>query len=204
MIVIIDYGMGNLGSIQNIVKKAGYKSIISSKLEDISNAEKLILPGVGNFKEAMINLTHLNLIAILNKKVLVDKTPILGICLGMQLMTSYSEEGNVYGLDWIKGKTTKFTFPNYPEIKIPHMGWNEIIPSKSHKINTDFEIPSRFYFVHSYFVSCEDSNDILHQTDYHGNFTSAFNKENIFGVQYHPEKSHVFGLKLMKNFIELC
>ena len=204
MIVIIDYGMGNLGSIHNIVKKAGYKSIISSKLEDISNAEKLILPGVGNFKEAMINLTHLNLIAILNKKVLVDKTPILGICLGMQLMTSFSEEGNVHGLDWIKGTTTKFTFPNQPEIKIPHMGWNEIIPSKSHKINTDFEIPSRFYFVHSYFVSCEDSNDILHQTDYHGNFTSAFQKENIFGVQYHPEKSHVFGLQLMKNFIELC
>ena len=110
MIVIIDYGMGNLGSIQNIVKKAGYKSIISSKLEDISNAEKLILPGVGNFKEAMINLTQLNLIATLNKKVLVDKTPILGICLGMQLMTSFSEEGNVNGLDWIKGKTTKFRF----------------------------------------------------------------------------------------------
>jgi glutamine amidotransferase len=204
MIVIIDYGMGNLGSIQNIVKKAGYKSIISSKMDDISNADKLILPGVGNFKEAMINLTQLNLITILNKKVLVDKTPILGICLGMQLMTSFSEEGNVHGLDWIKGKTTKFTFPNYPEIKIPHMGWNEIIPSKSHTINTDFEIPSRFYFVHSYFVSCEDSNDILHQTDYHGNFTSAFHKENIFGVQFHPEKSHVFGLQLMKNFIELC
>jgi imidazole glycerol-phosphate synthase subunit HisH len=204
MIVIIDYGMGNLGSIQNIVKKAGYQSKISNKMEDISNAEKLILPGVGNFKEAMINLANLNLIPILNKKVLQDKTPILGICLGMQLMTSFSEEGNVDGLNWIKGKTTKFKFSNQPEIKIPHMGWNEINTAKSHKFNTDFEIPSRFYFVHSYFVTCDDTNDILHQTNYHGNFTSAFNKENIFGVQYHPEKSHVFGLKLMKNFIELC
>ena len=204
MIVIIDYGMGNLGSIKNIVKKAGHKSIISKDSDVISNASKLILPGVGNFKEAMNNLEHLNLIEILNNKVLIEKTPILGICLGMQLMTSFSEEGNVHGLDWIKGKTTKFTFSNQPEIKIPHMGWNEIIPSKSHKINSDFEIPSRFYFVHSYFVTCEDEDDILHQTDYHGNFTSAFHKENIFGVQYHPEKSHVFGLQLMKNFIELC
>ncbi len=204
MIVIIDYGMGNLGSIQNIVKKAGYQSIISNKMEDISNADKLILPGVGNFKEAMINLANLNIINILNKKVLEDKTPILGICLGMQLMTSFSEEGNVDGLNWIKGKTTKFKFSNQPEIKIPHMGWNEINQSKNHKFNADFETPSRFYFVHSYFVTCDESNDILHQTDYHGNFTSAFNKENIFGVQYHPEKSHVFGLKLMKNFIELC
>jgi glutamine amidotransferase len=204
MIVIIDYGMGNLGSIQNIVKKAGYKSIISSKMVDISNADKLILPGVGNFKEAMINLTQLNLITILNKKVLVDKTPILGICLGMQLMTSFSEEGNVHGLDWIKGNTIKLEFSNQPEIKIPHMGWNEIIVRKTSKLNTDFEIPSRFYFVHSYFVNCEDKKDILHETDYHGIFTSSFNRDNIYGVQYHPEKSHVFGLQLMKNFIELC
>jgi len=204
MIVIIDYGMSNLASIQNIVKKAGYPSLISNKMEDILKADKLILPGVGNFKEAMINLAHINLINVLNKKVLENKTPILGICLGMQLMTSFSDEGNIKGFDWIKGTTTKFSFPNQPEIKIPHMGWNDITQSKNHIFNTDFEIPSRFYFVHSYFVSCEDSNDILHQTDYHGNFTSAFNKENIYGVQYHPEKSHVFGLQLMKNFIELC
>ena len=204
MIVIVDYGMGNIGSLKNILKKIGHQAIISNDLNEIRNASKLILPGVGHFEEAMVNLHRLNLIKILNHKVLVEKTPILGICLGMQLMTSFSEEGNVHGLDWIKGKTAKFTFPNQPEIKIPHMGWNEIIPSKSNKINTDFEIPSRFYFVHSYFVSCEDSNDILHETDYHGVFTSAFNKENIYGVQYHPEKSHVFGLQLMKNFIELC
>jgi len=204
MIVIVDYGMGNLGSIRNIVKKAGYKSLISNNIEEISCASKLILPGVGNFKEAMVNLSRLNLIEPLNNKVLIDKTPILGICLGMQLMTSFSEEGNVNGLDWIKGKTTKFRFPNQPEIKIPHMGWNEIIQTNSHIINTEFEKPSRFYFVHSYYVTCEHKNDILHETDYNGRFTSAFNKENIYGVQYHPEKSHVFGLQLMKNFIELC
>ncbi|MFN5443031.1 MAG: imidazole glycerol phosphate synthase subunit HisH [Crocinitomicaceae bacterium] len=204
MIVIVDYGMGNIGSLKNILKKIGHQAIISNDLRDIRNASKLILPGVGHFQEAMVNLQKLNLIETLNHKVLIEKTPILGICLGMQLMTSFSEEGNVHGLDWIKGNTTKFTFPNQPEIKIPHMGWNEIIPSKSHKINTDFEIPSRFYFVHSYFVSCEDKIDILHETDYHGIFTSAFNRENIYGVQYHPEKSHVFGLQLMKNFIELC
>jgi len=203
MIVIIDYGMGNLGSIKNIIKKLGYKSIITNEYETIKNADKLILPGVGNFKVAMENLKELGLINLLNHKVLIEKTPILGICLGMQLMTNFSEEGNVPGLAWIDAKTIKFKFEK-EDIKIPHMGWNSVTINKKNNLNLNFENSNRFYFVHSYFVDCNDKNDILHETNYDFNFTSAFCRENIFGVQYHPEKSHIFGFTLMKNFIESC
>ena len=203
MIVIVNYGMGNLGSIKNMLKKTGHSSVITNNKNTIEQATKIILPGVGNFKHAMQNLIDLDIIDILNKKVLIDKTPILGICLGMQLMTSYSEEGNVVGLNWIHAKTKKFIF-NDSSIKIPHMGWNEIIFSKQNAINENLELPARFYFVHSYFVECEDKKDTLHSTEYQMQFTSAFNKENIYGVQYHPEKSHYFGYQLLKNFIELC
>jgi glutamine amidotransferase len=203
MIVIIDYGMGNLGSIKNIIKKIGYESIISNDKSIIQQAEKLILPGVGNFKEAMQNLNKTGLIDTLNKKILTEKTPILGICLGMQLMTSHSEEGDVIGLNWINANTKKFIFSNN-NIKIPHMGWNNIKIMKENKLNENFEAPCRFYFVHSYHVICNDSEDILHNTNYFIDFTSAFNRDNIYGVQYHPEKSHQFGFQLLKNFIELC
>lgn len=203
MIVIINYGMGNLGSIQNILKKIGYNSTISNDINTIKKATKIILPGVGNFKQAMQNLKDLDLISVLNAKVLEEKTPILGICLGMQLMTSFSEEGNVHGLNWINANTLKFNFKDQ-NIKIPHMGWNDIIIRKENTLNYKLELPARFYFVHSYYVKCQDEKDILHTTDYHSNFTSAFNKANIYGVQYHPEKSHVFGYQLLKNFVELC
>jgi len=144
------------------------------------------------------------LIEVLNQKVIDEQTPILGICLGMQLMTSFSEEGNVEGLDWFKARTQKFVFNTQDNVKVPHMGWNDIVIAKDNKINSNFENPSRFYFVHAYHVSCEDTNDILHQTNYHGIFTSAIQKNNIYAVQYHPEKSHHFGFQLVKNFIELC
>jgi len=204
MIVIIDYGMGNLGSLKNIIKKIGHQAIVSNNPKEIQNASKLILPGVGHFAEAMSNLKKLNLIELLNQKVLIEKTPILGICLGMQLMTTFSEEGNTEGLKWIKGKTVKFNFGDNNTVKIPHMGWNEINIAKNHLLNTNFEQLSRFYFVHSYYVTCDDKKDVLHTTHYHSEFTSAFANENIIGVQYHPEKSHVFGIQLMENFIELC
>jgi glutamine amidotransferase len=204
MIVIIDYGMGNLGSLKNIIKKIGHHAIISNNPKEIQNASKLILPGVGHFTEAMSNLKKLNLIQLLNQKVIIEKTPILGICLGMQLMTSFSEEGNTEGLNWIEGKTVKFNFRENVIFKIPHMGWNEIKIMKNHLLNTNFEEPSRFYFVHSYYVTCDDEKDVLHTTNYQSEFTTAFANKNIIGVQYHPEKSHVFGIQLMKNFIELC
>jgi glutamine amidotransferase len=204
MIVIVDYKMGNLGSISNIIKKIGHQSIITSDSSIISSADKIILPGVGHFEKAMQNLSDLNLIEVLTDKALNQQTPILGICLGMQLLTSFSEEGNVKGLNWINAKTEKFKLDEFPELKIPHMGWNEIFIPKQQSICENLDDQSRFYFVHSYHVVCENNENILMTTKYGNDFTSAIIKDNIIGVQFHPEKSHKFGMQLFKNFIEKC
>lgn len=199
MIVIIDYGMGNLGSIANMIKKVGSQCIITSDLEKIKNATKLILPGVGSFDNGMKNLKELGMIEVLNQKILIEKTPILGICLGMQLMTKSSEEGSLPGLEWIDARTEKFVSDN---LKIPHMGWNIIRHQKESKLFDALEDEKRFYFVHSYRVSCNHKEDILTHTNYTQDFVSSFEKENIIGVQFHPEKSHKFGMSLIKNFVE--
>jgi glutamine amidotransferase len=199
MIVIIDYGMGNLGSIANMIKKVGAKSIITSDLEEIKRADKLILPGVGSFNNGMRELKELGLIDTLNTKVLEDKTPILGICLGMQLMTQSSEEGELDGLGWIEAESKRFVSKS---LKVPHMGWNIIYNQKESKLFTPTDDEERFYFVHSYYVSCNNREDILTTTSYGHNFVSSFEKENIVGVQFHPEKSHKFGMRLFKNFVE--
>lgn len=199
MTTIIDYGMGNLGSIANMIKKIGYKSQITSNLDEIKNADKLILPGVGAFDNGMKNLHELGLIEVLNQKVLVDKTPILGICLGMQLMTETSEEGKLQGLGWIDAHTKKFVSE---ALKIPHMGWNIITHKKESKLFDELDSEKRYYFVHSYYVDCNDQKDILAVTPYGKKFVSAFEKGNILGVQFHPEKSHQFGMNLLKNFVE--
>lgn len=199
MIIVIDYGMGNLGSIANMIKKVGYKCIITSDLEEIKKATKLILPGVGSFDNGMKNLENLGMIEVLNQKVLVEKTPILGICLGMQLMTKSSEEGNLVGLGWIDAQTKRFVSDT---LKIPHMGWNIIKHQKESKLFDESESEKRFYFVHSYFVSCNQKADILTNTNYTQDFVSSFEKDNVIGVQFHPEKSHKFGMDLIKNFLE--
>ena len=204
MIVIIDYKMGNLGSITNIIQKIGYTSIVSSDIETIAKADKLILPGVGSFEKAMENLKELNLIEILNEKVLIQKTPVMGICLGMQLMTNFSEEGEVNGLGWIDAKTLKFQLTNFPDLKIPHMGWNEVTFPQPHFLCEDYHEQPRFYFVHSYFVRCTKEENILMKTEFGNEFHSGIVKDNIMGVQFHPEKSHKFGMQLIKNFIEKC
>lgn len=204
MIVIVDYKMGNLGSVSNIISKIGYTSVISSDIEVISNATKIILPGVGSFEKAMSNLEELNLIEVLNHKVLVEKTPLLGICLGMQLLTNSSEEGNVKGLGWIDAKTIKFELSDFPQLKIPHMGWNDTNFNSSHFLSEEYHEDPRFYFVHSYHVVCEKDDNILTTTFFGKEFTSGIVNENIMGVQFHPEKSHKFGMQLIKNFIEKC
>ena len=204
MIVIIDYGMGNIGSLQNMIKKAGGTSTISSNARDIENAEKLILPGVGAFDNGMTNLQKLGLINVLNKKAVVEKTPILGVCLGMQLLTKSSEEGVLSGLGWLNAKTVKFKFTgDSKKLKLPHMGWNTITIRKESLLFNGMYEDARFYFVHSYHLVCEDESDILTTTNYGYDFVSAVEKGNIFGVQFHPEKSHKYGLKLIKNFLEL-
>ena len=199
MITIIDYGMGNLGSIANMIKKVGHKSIITSDIEEIKKARKLILPGVGAFDNGMKHLKDSDLIEVLNKKVLIEKTPILGICLGMQLMTNSSEEGNINGLGWVDAQAKKFVSD---ELKIPHMGWNIVKHKKTSKLFDENGTEKRFYFVHSYCVSCNNKDDILTTTPYGHDFISSFEKENIIGVQFHPEKSHKFGMNLIRNFVE--
>ena len=204
MIVIVDYGMGNLGSVLNMLKKIGTKARISSSVEDIEKADKLILPGVGAFDNGIKHLKKLNLLSVLNEKVLNCKTPILGICLGMQLLSQESEEGVSKGLCWIDGKVIKFKFNgNDQSLKIPHMGWNLAMASKQSKLLQGFDREIRFYFVHSYHMICSNKSDALMETEYGYRFISAVQCDNIFGVQFHPEKSHRFGMKLLKNFCEL-
>jgi glutamine amidotransferase len=204
MIVIIDYSMGNIGSIANMFKKIGVECKISSNPQDISSADKLILPGVGAYDNGMKNLSERGFIEMLNNKVMVGKTPILGICLGMQLFSKSSEEGQMEGLGWIDAETVRFSFgEDRKKLRVPHMGWNEVQRQKESVLFKDINNESRFYFVHSYHVICNDKSDILTTTCYGFDFVSAVEKENIYGVQFHPEKSHKYGMKLLKNFAEL-
>jgi len=200
--LIIDYGMGNLGSIQNIVKKAGYRAEISSDAAAIARADKIILPGVGAFDQAMSNLEELGLIELVRQKA-AEGTPLLGICLGMQLLADSSEEGILGGLGLIPGKVLKFDLP--AEFKVPHMGWNVVDYDTDVALYRQFEIweEARFYFVHSYYFLAEEERDIIGKTVYGLPFTASVNRGNVYGVQFHPEKSHKFGLQLLKNFIEL-
>ncbi len=204
MIVIVDYGMGNLNSIRNMLQKIGVEVMISSDPKIISKATKIILPGVGAFDEAVIKIKNLGIDKIIKKKVLEEKIPILGICLGMQLFMGNSEEGKLKGLGLIEGKVLKFKFSKENNnLKIPHMGWNNLsIKKKSPLFKNQME-NQRFYFVHSYYVVCEKNEDILSTTHHGYDFVSAVQKGNIFGTQFHPEKSHKFGMILLKNFTEI-
>lgn len=204
MITIIDYKLGNTGSIINMLKRSGHKAVVSSDPDVIAKAEKLILPGVGHFGVAMEQLEQRGLIDALNHKVLKEKTPILGICLGMQLMADFSEEGNCKGLSWINARIERFKLQVNSALKVPHMGWNDVQAKKQHPILTGLEQDSRFYFVHSYHAMCTDQDNVLLETTHGYPFTAAFTKENITGVQFHPEKSHRFGMTLLKNFAEKC
>jgi glutamine amidotransferase len=201
MVIIIDYKIGNLLSVQNMFKYLGINSRISNSIEDIRNADKLILPGVGHFKTGMKNLIHSNLIDTLNEEVLAKKKNILGICLGMQLMTKHSEEGDCDGLGWIDATTKKFQLSE--PLKVPHMGWNNVNYKKDTGLNKNISKEPRHYFVHSYFVDCNNKEDVLATTLYGNEFVSAFQHKNIYGVQFHPEKSHKYGMELLRNFNQL-
>lgn len=204
MIAIVDYGMGNLGSIANMLKKVGAEAIITSDESVIGKAEKLILPGVGAFDNGMKNLAERGLTEILNRKAIEDRTPVLGICLGMQLLTKGSEEGERPGLGWIDGETLKFKFEkNESALKVPHMGWNSVTLKHENGIFHDMHAEPRFYFVHSYYVRCNKDSDILATTHYGHEFTSSVRRENIWGTQFHPEKSHKFGMKVFQNFVNV-
>ena len=200
MITIIDYGLGNLASIKNMLKRIGIKSIITDDPEKIAAAEKLILPGVGAFEMGMNYIREKGLLDVMNQRVLEDKIPVLGICLGMQLLSRHSEEGDAEGLGWIEGDTIKFDFEPSKNLKIPHMGWSEISQEHSSQLMHEMYEDPRFYFVHSYHVVCDDPEDVLLSVDYGMKVTCGVEKGNIMGVQFHPEKSHKFGMKLLSNF----
>jgi glutamine amidotransferase len=203
-VLVIDYGMGNVSSIANMGRVAGHDMVISDDLSQIANASKLILPGVGSFDAAMTLLHKRGIIEVLNHAVLERKTPILGICLGMQLFSRRSEEGYMPGLGWIAADTVRFRLgETHPTLKVPHMGWNHIRPTRPDPLLNDLPAESRFYFVHSYHVACDDSADVLAQTTHGLSFCSVVGHGNIWGVQFHPEKSHRFGLKLLSNFLSL-
>jgi imidazole glycerol-phosphate synthase subunit HisH len=202
MVAIIDYGVGNLASIKNMLKRIGYESVISGDAGVINAADKLILPGVGAFDYGMGHLNQSGLVDLLNEKVLVQKVPILGICLGVQLFTEKSEEGVLPGLGWIKGKTISFDRSRLgADHKIPHMGWTDVFNYSASKLFTGMFNEPRFYFVHSYHLAVERENEKMVSASYGYEFTAGIEKENILGVQFHPEKSHKFGMKVLDNFI---
>jgi glutamine amidotransferase len=203
MLTIVDYGVGNLASIRNMLKKIGVEAMISSKKEDILAADKLILPGVGAFDTCAEKLQQSGLLETLEQKVIKEKTPVLGVCVGMQLLTDGSEEGKLPGLGWIKGRIVKFNQGKLPSsLKIPHMGWREVKLNKQSRLfNEMFEEP-RFYFVHSYHPVLDNAADALVTADYGYSFVAGMEHENIMGVQFHPEKSHKFGMKLLENFVK--
>jgi glutamine amidotransferase len=203
MIVIIDYDMGNVGSIANMIKRVGGESVISNDLAVINAADKLILPGVGAFDTGMRNIDRFGIRDVLNSKVLDDRTPILGICLGMQLLGKKSDEGQLPGLGWIDAETVKFSANGSEQhkLRIPHMGWNQARVVKADPLFQGVLDPPRFYFVHSYHVVCKDQNDVLAITTYGLSFTSALSRANIWGTQFHPEKSHSYGMTLFHNFV---
>lgn len=194
--------MGNLFSIRKVIERLGFSCRVSRSYEDISKAGKLILPGVGHFGKAMYNLQQTGLVDVLNEAVLVKKTPVLGICLGMQLMASHSEEGDVAGLGWFDASVIKFRIHNPGLYKVPHMGWNTItheIPGS--RTLKNLKPDDAFYFVHSFHVVANHASDILTKTSYEYPFVSSLEKDNITGLQFHPEKSHRAGEQLINNFL---
>jgi glutamine amidotransferase len=204
MITIVNYGMGNLVSVQNMLKRIGIACEITGDLDRISNAQKILLPGVGAFDAAVERIDSVGLREVLNTKAIQEKVPVLGICLGLQLLTHSSEEGNLPGLGWIPAKTVKFNFQQSTGLKIPHMGWNEINIVNSNVLLSDLPEEPRFYFVHSYHAKAEDEKYVLARTHYGYDFDSVItNGDNIFGAQFHPEKSHKFGMKVLNNFAKM-
>lgn len=200
-VVIIDFNTGNIGSILNMLRKIGVIAELSNNPDKILNADKLILPGVGHFDYGMKNLSDCGVIPSLTRAVLIDKKPILGICLGAQLMTKSSEEGVESGLGWFNAITKKFNFSEDINKKIPHMGWTDVFCEKQSKLFLNMHDNPRFYFVHSYHMEAFNTRDVLLKSNYGYKFAAGLESENIAGVQFHPEKSHKFGKKLLENFI---
>ncbi len=200
MIVVVDYGLGNLFSVAKAFEMIGAEVKISADLEDIKRAERLILPGIGAFGDGIENLRKGDMIPVLYEQVVMNKKPFLGICLGMQLLADVGfEYGKYAGLSWVSGKVEKLEVGS--DLKIPHVGWNDVILQKESPLFEGIKNGSDFYFVHSYQLVCDNASDVLASTFYGGQITAAVQKDNIFATQFHPEKSQEVGLKLLENFV---
>jgi glutamine amidotransferase len=202
MITVVDYGIGNIASVINMLQRIGFQAKTSKCPNEIAEAEKIILPGVGSFDAGMSNLRAYGLIDALNHFALVKKKPILGICLGAQILGLSSDEGELPGLGWIEMKVKKFEYNK--DIKIPHMSWKHVEKSTDHLILEKIDQHSRFYFVHSYYMSPENNSNVLLTAEHGIKFAAGVYKDNIIGLQFHPEKSHKYGMLILKNFAESC
>ena len=202
-VAIVDYGMGNLHSVERKLDRIGVHAQLTSEPSELLRADKLLLPGVGHFGKAMEHLESLGLVPALNEAVVVRKTPILGICLGMQLFARRSEEGGSEGLGWIDADVVRFGIDDTRRLKVPQMGWNGVRIARSSPMLEGVTEQTEFYFVHAYHMVCRDSEDVLCDTDYGYAFTSVVQRENLYGVQFHPEKSHDAGEALLRNFLSL-
>jgi glutamine amidotransferase len=200
MIAIIDYSLGNVKAFANVYQKLDIPAKIVNRAADLIDATRIILPGVGAFDHAMTRLENSGMRSKLDEMVLDRKLPVLGVCVGMQMLGHSSEEGHLPGLGWIDGEVKRF---DQNSICVPHMGWNTIKPLKSNGLFNDLNNNSRFYFLHSYYFKCNKNEDILALTDYYGEFSCAVNSKNVYGVQFHPEKSHEWGIRLLENFTKL-
>jgi glutamine amidotransferase len=201
MIAIVDYGLGNISAFVNVYNRLNIPVMVASQSNQLLEATKLILPGVGSFDFAMQQLNESGMRETLDELVLKEKIPVLGICVGMQMLANSSEEGILPGLGWIDGKVVRFDPSTFKHpASIPHMGWNDVVPVTTTSLFQNLEHDARFYFLHSYYFCCNRQKDIIATTDYGIQFTCAVGSENIFGVQFHPEKSHGWGVQLLKNF----
>lgn len=204
MIAIINYGVGNINAFVNVYKKLGVQLKIATYVNDLCDVKKIILPGVGSFDQAMTRLNESGMRPVIDKMVLNESIPVLGICVGMQMLAKTSEEGCLRGLGYIDAVVRRFDEARMiPKLNLPHMGWNDILPSPGATLFNKLEDKPLFYFLHSYCIECNQSEDVIAKADYGGEFVCAINHKNIYGVQFHPEKSHRYGVQLLKNFSEL-
>lgn len=204
MIHIVNYGLGNIQAFANIYKRLNIPAAIASTPEELRAAERIILPGVGAFDWAMARLNESGLRNVLDEMVVDKNKPVLGICVGMQIMADKSEEGVLAGLGWISADVKKFEHERFSQIThLPHMGWNDVVPNDASTLFQHLETGARFYFLHSYYFVPGHQEDVLAVTDYHGIYASCVRRGNVFGVQFHPEKSHQWGIQLLKNFAEM-
>lgn len=198
MIGVVDLGLGNIGSVRNMLARSGHDVVVGSTADELASSDRLILPGVGAFDRAAEPLDDSGLRRHLDERVLVDQVPVLGICLGMQLLARSSEEGELPGLSWLPADVRRIEVPNDSDLRVPHMGWNTLELLRSSPIVE--RAPTRFYFVHSYAMHCDDADDVVATTQHGGRVVAAVQRANVFGVQFHPEKSHRFGMELLHRF----